>query len=164
MIREEGLVKDVTHDESMSGENETNEASPQATILVVEDNLDIRELLIFCLQLARCPYSVIEVNLSDLLAWIEDNKRLLPNGIIFDVDSSMLEYKGSLDIFHAFCTQWKAFSTSTQMPPLVLLTTQPDRYNELQREGYAVVMKPFKMPILLNIMKTVLGRQEQGGK
>jgi DNA-binding response OmpR family regulator len=152
--------KDVTYEESMSGENKANEGSMQETILIVEDNSALRELLISCLQLAHYSYSVVEGDCNNPLAWIEDSKCLLPDGIIFDVDSRMGGFKGLLDFFHAFCTQWKAFSTSPQMPPLVLLTTHPDRYDELQREGYAVIMKPFKVPVLLSTVKTVL-REEK---
>jgi DNA-binding response OmpR family regulator len=135
----------------------------QKTILVVEDNPALRELLISCLQIAHYPYAVVEGDHNNPLAWIEDNKCLFLNGIIFDVDSRMADFKGLLDFFHAFCRQWKAFSTSPQMTPLVLLTTHPARYDELQREGYAVIMKPFKVPILLSIVKAVLEEEIKPG-
>jgi hypothetical protein len=47
----------------------------------------------------------------------------------------------------------------TQMPPLLLLTTQPNSRDMLQ--DYAVVMKPFKPVVLLSNLQAILERKQE---
>jgi len=141
----------------------TDESNRQKTVLVIEHQPTIAELLVFSLNLAEYGCSIIDAMDMTSPAWIENSINTLPDGIILDADIRTAEFKNSLDLVHAFCMHWKNAVMPAPMPPLILLTTQAIFSTELQREGYTVVMKPFKPYALLGLVKTAIERKREGG-
>ena len=131
----------------------------QQTILVVEGHPIIAELLSYCLGLAGYHCVVVDASQIASLTWIENSLCPSPEGIILDVDIRSAVFRGPLDFFHTFCVQWQTVFTCTQMPPLLLLTTQPNSRDMLQE--YAVVMKPFKPVVLLSDLQATMGRKQE---
>jgi hypothetical protein len=97
------------------------------------------------------------------LTWVENSASPLPDGIIFDVDIYSKEFQHPLDFMHAFCARWQSTFISTKLPPILLLTTQSVLSAKLQRDGYTVVMKPFKLPVFLDGLETAMEREREGG-
>ncbi len=97
------------------------------------------------------------------LTWIENSTHPLLDGIILDADIYSKEFQHPLDFMHAFCTRWQSAFISTKLPPLLLLTTQSVLSEKLQRDGYTVVVKPFKLPVFLDGLETAMGREREGG-
>lgn len=141
----------------------TDESNRQKTVLVIEHQPTIAELLVFSLNLAEYGCSIIDAMDMTSPAWIENSVDTLPDGVILDADIRTVEFKNPLDIVHAFCMRWKNAVMLAPMPPLILLTTQAIFSTELQREGYRVVTKPFKPYALLGLMKTAIERKREGG-
>lgn len=129
------------------------------TILVVESHPTIAELLSYCLDFAGYHCSVVNASQIASLTWIDNSLCPSPDGIILDVDIRSVVFKGPLDFFQAFCVRWQTVFMCTQMPPLLLLTAQPNIYALLQE--YAIVMKPFKPVVLLSNLQVLLMKQQQ---
>jgi DNA-binding response OmpR family regulator len=134
----------------------------QKSILVIENNAVIQELLQYCLNLSNYRCSMVDAMHITSLTWIENSAYPLPDGIILDVDIYAAEFHHHLDFMRAFCARWQSTVLSAPMPPLILLTTQPLIRKKLQQDGYTVVMKPFKLPALLSGVETALARELEG--
>jgi CheY-like chemotaxis protein len=136
----------------------------QQSILVIEDNPAIQELLKYCLNLSFYRCSMIDARHITSLTWVESSASPLPDGIILDVDIYSKEFQHHLDFMHAFCARWQSTFLSAQMSPLILLTTQPLIREKLQQEGHTVVMKPFKLPVFLSELEAAMEREWEGGE
>jgi DNA-binding response OmpR family regulator len=129
------------------------------TILVVESHPTIAELLSYCLDFAGYYCSVVNASQIASLTWVDNSLCPSPDGIILDVDIRSVAFKGPLDFFQAFCVRWQTVFTYTQMPPLLLLTAQPNICSMLQE--YAVVMKPFKPVVLMSNLQALLMERQR---
>lgn len=144
---------DCTHDADRS------QSCLRQTILVVESHPIIAELLSYCLGFAGYRCSVVDASQIASPARIENSLCPSPDAIILDVDIRSAVFRNPLDFLHAFCMRWQTVFTYTQMPPLLLLTTQPNSRDMLQ--DYAVVMKPFKPVVLLSNLQAILERKQE---
>ena len=139
-------------------------ASKQNTILVVEMAPIIEELLVKICTLANYRVYTVDWRQIATHAWIEHAMNTLPDSIVLDVDiyaKAMLQ--DPLDFLHAFSERWNARLTGPDTPPIILLTTQAQRQNELQQKACvdAVVTKPFKPQFLLDTIKTALEQKKE---
>jgi DNA-binding response OmpR family regulator len=135
----------------------------QKSILVIETNAVIQEMLQYCLTLSNYRCSMVDAMHVTSLTWVGDSGYPLPDAIILDVDIYSKDFQHPLDFMHAFCVRWQSTFISIKMPPLLLLTTQPVLSEKLRRDGYTVVMKPFKLPVFLDGLETAMGQEQEGG-
>ncbi len=132
----------------------------EKTVLVVESNPRIGELLAYVFKFSTYTCSIVEAEQIASLTWIEDSVSLLPAGIVLDVDIPALG-REPLDVLHTFCERWHRASLS--MPPLILLTTQAVISDELRHceDVDTVILKPFKPGVLLDTVKTAIERKSK---
>ncbi len=120
-----------------------------ATILVAEDELDIRELIGFSLELSG--YTVIQVPNGE--AAVQQTIEHLPDLIMLDV--RMPKMTG----FEA-CTQLKANPVTRHIPVIFLSAkgqeTEIRQGTELGAEAY--ILKPFAPDDLVEQVKSVLAK------
>ncbi len=135
----------------------------QKSILVIENNAVIQEMLKYCLTLSNYRCSMVDVMRITSLTWVENSAYPLLDAITLDADIYSKDFQHPLDFMHAFCARWQSTFISIKMPPLLLLTTQSVLSEKLQRDGYTVVMKPFKLPVFLDGLETAMGREWEGG-
>jgi DNA-binding response OmpR family regulator len=135
----------------------------QKSILVIETNAVIQEMLKYCLTFSNYRCSMVDAMHVTSLTWVENSAHPLPDAIILDVDIYSKDFQHPLDFMHAFCARWQSAFISIKMPPLLLLTTQSVLSEKLQRDGYTVIMKPFKLPVFLDGLETVMGQEREGG-
>jgi DNA-binding response OmpR family regulator len=131
------------------------------TILVVESHPTIAELLFYCLGFADYHCSVVDVSQIASLTWINSSFCSSPDGIILDVDINSVVFRSPLDFLQECYARWQTVFAGTQMLPLLLLTAQPSIYTMLQEQGYAVVMKPFKLLVLLSNLQAIIERKQE---
>jgi DNA-binding NtrC family response regulator len=136
------------------------EAMRQKRILVIEHHPVIAEFLLSTLSLSEYGSSTIgEIDLASQI-WRESHIETPPDGIIIDIDLRRTPPRPR-DFMNRFRKQWQSTSSSTPIPPLILLTTQPLACQELRQEGYTVLMKPFKPHILLNHINSAIEKKER---
>lgn len=135
----------------------------QKSILVIENNAVIQELLRYCLNLSNCQCSMVDAIHITSFTWTENSVYPLSDAIILDADIYSKDVENPLDFMHAFCERWKSIFMPIEMPPLLLLTTRSVLSEKLQRAGYTVVMKPFKLPVFLDGLETAMRREREGG-
>lgn len=119
------------------------------TLLIVEDDADIRELLRF--NLAREGFVVLEA--EDGSKGLELAKKHLPCLVILDV---MLPNMNGFDV----CRSLRADTTTASIPVLVLtaLGEEMDRVVGLSLGADDYVVKPFSMRELILRVKAILRR------
>jgi len=128
---------------------------------VIEDHPIIQELLVTSLTLAGYHCSCVAAEAVASLAWIENSISTVPDGIILDIDIRASIFHDPAEFLHLCCGRWRTASSRMQMPPLLLLTTQPEAQNACEREGYTVLQKPFKPRHLLEQMETVIMQRQE---
>ena len=132
----------------------------QKTLLVIEVQWTIQELLLSTFTLFGYECNTINTEQIASLTWIEHCVQMLPDGIVLDIDIRRATLKAPVDFVHAFSARWSL--SGHPMPPLVLLTTRCDIRDVLQQEGYRVVTKPFKIRELFDAMSTAIERAQEG--
>lgn len=145
--------------QALCREPQTPRLSRQHTLLVVEQNPVIQELLLYTFTLHGYHSVAVDREQIASLNWIENCIQTLPDGIVLDIDIQARTFQRSFDFMHAFCTHWYT-ATDHSLLPLVLLTTQRDTRDTLQQAGYSVVMKPFKLQDLLSSVKASIEQQQ----
>ncbi len=104
----------------------------QKSILVIENNAVIQEMLKYCLTLSNYRCSMVDAMHITSLAWVENSAYPLLDAIILDADIYSKGFQHPLDFMHAFCARWQSTFISIKMPPLLLLTTQSVLSEKLQ--------------------------------
>lgn len=133
------------------GNNQTQEKQDRPTILVVEDNHDIRTFLQMSLQ----KEFLVEVAENGEIAW-ELTKEILPDLIISDI---IMPKMNGLD----FCNLVKAEQTTCHIPVILLTARSSNLY---QIEGYetgadAYITKPFNMNVVSSRINNILKNRER---
>ena len=141
---------------------QTDRLCTQPTILIVENNPTIQELLMYSFTLSEYRCSVIDERSIASLNWIENTTQTLPDAIILDIDIRTSSFRGPLDFLHACNQAWQRVGLR-KVRPLLLLTTQVESRDQLQREGYIVITKPFKPGNLLCEMQAIIEQKQGGG-
>jgi CheY-like chemotaxis protein len=128
------------------------------TLLVIEDDPVIAQLLVSCLNLSAYSCSVINVRDMTISTKRENSLCPPPDGIILDANIYTMKMN-PFDVVQALHKWWQ---TTSHMPPLILLTTNPVESAKLQQEGYTVVMKPFRPRVLLRTVRTSIEGKHEG--
>lgn len=126
-----------------------------ATILIVEDEADIRELVRFHLE--REGYAVLEA--ADGPDGLEKAQTHLPQCVILDV---MLPGMDGFEV----CRRLASGGTTAQIPVLLLTARgeEVDRVVGLSLGADDYVVKPFSVRELMLRVKAILRRTEQGSR
>ena len=127
--------------------------SESATILIVEDEQDIRELLAYNLE--KEGYATVQA--ADGKEGLELARSRKPDLILLDL---MLPKMDGL----AVCRELERDSGTVRIP-IIMLTARDD--DASQMKGFDVladdyIIKPFSMPLVLRRIEAVLRRTEQG--
>ena len=128
--------------------------SESATILIVEDEQDIRELLAYNLE--KEGYATVQA--ADGKEGLELARSRKPDLILLDL---MLPKMDGL----AVCRELERDSGTVRIP-IIMLTARDD--DASQMKGFDAladdyITKPFSMPVVMKHIEAVLRRAEQGG-
>ena len=133
----------------------TQPGHPGHTILVIEANPTIREMVQWSLQL--CGYTSIGLLPKQSMPahWRTTVACDPPSLILLDVAYA----QETEAILSHVCQQWQS-TFACALPPIVLLTTAVHRQRLLERQtGYPVLPKPFHIPDLRQVIKRHLPTQ-----
>ena len=119
------------------------------TILVVEDNVPVCEMLCWTLRLAG--YTVTTCPSEQLLVWVEHATRVgqLPTLLILDLSQPWMDYAARLRLLR---THWEMASLPS--PPILILTTIKKIYDDLAPSEW-IIQKPFHINDLLQSVRRV---------
>jgi DNA-binding response OmpR family regulator len=125
------------------------EKSPRRTILVVDDEPQIRELL--KLQLEDAGYKVVLADGARTAARLVREAR--PDVMIVDAH---MPYVSGLDFVSALITD-----SSVPWVPVIFMTGRSDLRGHAEALGSACLVKPFLAPRLIELVERVLRSQER---
>lgn len=138
-------------------------AGRKKSILVVVDHPTIQDLVVTSLTLAGYHCSSVVAQDVASFSWVENMVSSVPDGIVMDVDCRSDVVRDPSDFLSQFCARWQTAFRDPQMPPMLLLTTQPEALAASERECYAVLQKPFPLQLLLKQMILLERQQEECG-
>ncbi len=136
---------------SSSNDNFVTEAPKYLTVLIIEDNAEMREYL--CSRLGK-DYSILEAEDGDKA--LECSFQSVPDLILCDI---VIPGKNGLELTHIFKTDIR-----TSHIPVILLTAK-DQENQkiegMENQADAYITKPFNLLFLQKTIKSLLENREK---
>ncbi len=134
--------------QSLSNEQEVSSQVDRPTILIVDDNIPIQEMLYWLLE-SMGYRAIVSAGGQAVLTWIDTALQAddCPGLILLDLGNPSAS---GADLLHLVRARWN--NTSCALPPIIVLTTSKNLYENLVPVE-RVLLKPFHVSVLTALVQ-----------